>query len=95
MTFADLAKVSEHTLAAVLIAKGYTVTRAEDTRFDDHGWEKPAEFSRRHGYHSNWLSAQMCKGVTLPAFERHLSRDRKRLIRLRSNEALEEFAKRK
>lgn len=53
-------------------------------------WETPAEFSRRHGYHSNWLCKMRTRSRNIPAFECDKGKSG-RLIRIRSNPALEEW----
>lgn len=69
--------------------RGYALVK-----LDSFPWETPAAFSRRHGYHDNWLCKQQARKKRIPPFERDEGAGG-RLVRLRSNPALEEWAKRK
>lgn len=79
--------LSEATICEYLRARGWVVTRA--TAFE---WERPCEFSRRHGFSATWFST-IKKRKRLPPFEADKGRTG-RVIWLRSNPQLEAFAER-
>lgn len=84
---ARLCDLSEDNIATYLRARGWIVTRT--SKFQ---WETPSAFSRRHGHHKNWFSACRCRGQIIPEYESDNVKDKK-LVLMRSNEALEEWCK--
>jgi len=69
-------------------ARGYLLVAKKDFPLTT-----PREFSLSHGYSKDWLTVMRKRGrITIPRDDCDFSRDG-RLIRFRSNPALEEFCK--
>ncbi len=80
---------STSALSQELESRGYLVTSR-----DKFPWERPCEFSKRHGYGPTWLSTRLKRRFPpVPPFEADQGRTG-RIVALRSNPALEEFAER-
>jgi len=85
MTLADF---STKALRAELEKRGYT--SAPKKAFP---WEKPSQFSRRHGFGPTWFSKRLGKVPPPPPFEADKGKTG-RVVALRSNPALEAWASR-
>jgi hypothetical protein len=83
----SLANYSIKALREHLETRGYTVT--SNLEFP---WETPSEFSLRHGKGKTWFSKCRSLGQKVPPFE-WSNQIGKRLVKLRSNPALEAWAK--
>lgn len=82
--------ISDNALAECLRARGWHCERANDFQ-----WETPKQFDERHGKTPHWLSKQIYRQCPVPAFEGYYGKGegvrKRRLIRLRSNLALEDW----
>ena len=87
-----LADIGDEPLADALRARGWLVTQTSAFK-----WERPCEFSTRHGYYAHWLSSRIKRGTKIPDFEADWSagngQGKRRLKWLRSNPDLEAWAK--
>jgi hypothetical protein len=80
-----IGNLQSYKIAEYLRERGWIVT--PNSRFS---WETPSAFSLRHGHHKNWFSACRCRGQVIPEYESDNVKSKK-LVLMRSNEALEEW----
>jgi hypothetical protein len=81
-----LRDISDSALAAELSKRGWSCQRKSD-----FPWETQAQFNARHRRNEGWLSKKLNRMDGVPHFEAQRGKSG-RIVRLRSNAGLEEFA---